>query len=460
MSLYPKAKSLLENLQEPGFQNTIRDLHKKNMARSQLAEMAKTMPHAHPLALRIFKRGFASECTNSTQNLSSPEGISKGILESFLEDARKTEGFVVFDQNLKSFYETLRLHQAQFPNLCFEYEATEGTKTLESLLPILNQLSQAPPPKSIWAVGGGITCDVTGFLAGLLDLPVHYGITTVLAGVDAGVGGKNGVNWAQTKNLLGLIVPPASQTLLANTLVTLPHLQILCGLGEALKHNYLWKIDPREEIQFSELVTYLELNHAKETHPFPMESLCQLALTHSSRKLELVILDPNELHLRKLLNLGHTVGHVLESLGEMGHLQQPIPHGLAVLYGMRFLTLSGRINPPMKWLDFCNRLIQRSRQLKIELRLSENSDSLSQLTHTVAQLLGSDKKREKKEIASSSIPLICPVFGVCSQLPCTESTSKLHFYTSWMGNQTLHVPLPQLTQEIIGFVQQQGNNLT
>jgi 3-dehydroquinate synthase len=172
------------------------------------------------------------------------------------------------------------------------------------------------------ALGGGVVGDVAGMLASiymrgveLVQIP-----TTVLAQVDASIGGKTGVNLAAGKNLLGTFYHPRVVLIDPTVLKTLPEREFRAGLYEAVKCGIIGDV---------ELFLRFEQNRAKILKRDPVE--LEWLITESVKlKAEVVSADEHEGGLRRVLNLGHTIGHALEA--ETGYRR--LLHGEAVAWGM------------------------------------------------------------------------------------------------------------------------------
>ena len=169
-------------------------------------------------------------------------------------------------------------------------------------------------------IGGGMLTDLGGFAAstykrGIAFLPVP---TTLLAMVDAATGGKTGFNYRGLKNVIGTFAMPLSTLICPSLLSTLPPREMLSGFAEMLKTGLL---DPGDLWQ--RLLRY-------DLETLPVEPLHALIDDCLAVKQRIVSADPHEEGLRKALNLGHTFGHALEEKS----LDEPLPHGYAVLYGL------------------------------------------------------------------------------------------------------------------------------
>ena len=173
-------------------------------------------------------------------------------------------------------------------------------------------------------LGGGATCDLAGFVAStyLRGLPLVQVPTTLLAQVDASVGGKTGVNHRQGKNLIGTFYQPRIVWIDPDVLATLPARERRAGLAEVVKAAAIWDAD-----FFKWLEENLDamLNLEREALHAAVARACEI-------KAEVVGLDEREAGLRALLNFGHTIGHAVELAGGLRRVR----HGEAVAIGMAF----------------------------------------------------------------------------------------------------------------------------
>ncbi|MEE9561816.1 MAG: 3-dehydroquinate synthase [Thermoanaerobaculia bacterium] len=174
------------------------------------------------------------------------------------------------------------------------------------------------------AFGGGSVGDLTGFVAGCFLRGVEFVQvpTTLLAQVDAAVGGKTGINQPAGKNTIGLFYHPRMVVADTELLRTLPEPEIRSGLVEVLKMGIVSSIElfNRLEEKLGELLA----GDAKALAPVVAAAI--------QGKIEIVERDPTEQGERRLLNLGHTLGHALET--SMGY--RALRHGEAVAYGTLF----------------------------------------------------------------------------------------------------------------------------
>ncbi len=197
----------------------------------------------------------------------------------------------------------------------------ETIKTLETVEKIYAQLLSLQADRSafIVGVGGGIVCDITGFAASTFMRGVRFGFvaTSLLAQVDASVGGKNGVNFQGYKNMVGLFHQPEFVICDLEVLKTLPPREISCGLAEIVKHAAIADAD---------LFAFLE-EQAESVLALDPEAIEKLVLRSVEIKSAIVSRDETEKGERRLLNFGHTFGHAIEKVSG-------ISHGEAVSIGM------------------------------------------------------------------------------------------------------------------------------
>jgi len=188
----------------------------------------------------------------------------------------------------------------------------------------------APRGTALIALGGGVVGDVTGFLASIYmrGIPLVQVPTTLLAMVDAGIGGKTAINLPEGKNLLGTFHQPRLVIIDPGFLDTLPARERLNGLAEVLKTGF------SRDRELLERLDRLGLKVFRQP-----EELLEIIYQAASIKAAIVAADAREQDLRRLLNFGHTLGHGLEAASGF-----KLPHGRAVALGMLMaLHLSERL---------------------------------------------------------------------------------------------------------------------
>ncbi|OLP17213.1 3-dehydroquinate synthase [Leptolyngbya sp. 'hensonii'] len=218
------------------------------------------------------------------------------------------------------------LQQAGFAvNSCI-LPAGERYKTLNSIQKIYDAALENRLERSstLVALGGGIIGDMTGFAAATWLRGINFVQvpTSLLAMVDAAIGGKTGVNHPQGKNLIGAFHQPRLVLIDPQVLQTLPAREFRAGMAEVIKYGVIW-----DGGLFKQLEQTPRLDQARYLSP----ELLQEILTRSCQaKAHIVSKDEKENDLRAILNYGHTIGHAIESL--TGY--RTLNHGEAVAIGM------------------------------------------------------------------------------------------------------------------------------
>jgi len=200
----------------------------------------------------------------------------------------------------------------------------ESVKSLETATHLYQALLDARIDRSslVLALGGGVIGDLAGFVAStyMRGLPLVQVPTSLLAMVDASLGGKTGVNLPQGKNLVGTFKQPLAVIVDPEFLRTLPEVELRAGLAEVIKHGII--DDPALfnclETQFPDLSSLIS------SEDFPTLLTRAIAV-----KAKIIQADPYEKDLRAVLNLGHTIGHAVETLSAY-----TLRHGEAVSIGL------------------------------------------------------------------------------------------------------------------------------
>jgi 3-dehydroquinate synthase len=249
----------------------------------------------------------------------------------------------------------------------------EEIKTLDTVQEIYAQLLsfQADRTSFIVGMGGGIVCDIAGFVASTFLRGVRFGFvaTSLLAQVDASVGGKNGVNFQGFKNMVGLFHQPEFVICDPKLLETLPQKEISCGLAEIVKHGAIADAD---------LFAYLE-QHAEDILALDRQMIEKLVLASVRIKSAMVKRDETEKGKRRLLNFGHTFGHAIEKV-------TGISHGEAVSRGMA-IAAALSVKKDLLTADEDKRLRALLNNLKLPTHFGVE-------TKAVVNAIGKDKKRE------------------------------------------------------------------
>lgn len=259
--------------------------------------------------------------------------------------------------------------------------AGDANKNLDTLSTIWTRLTEdgATRQSLLINLGGGMVTDMGSFAASTFKRGMKFinVPTTLLAAVDASVGGKTGINFQYLKNQIGVFNDADAVIISATFFDTLPSTELRSGYAEMIKHSLL-----KSKATFDEL---LKLTDISSISP---ESMLRLLKESVEVKKGIVERDPTETGIRRALNFGHTAGHAFESLA-MKH-NAPIPHGYAVAYGMvTELVLSHMLS------GFPSELLYRYGSYCREVYGSPSftCDDYADLI----QLMGSDKKNDVKD---------------------------------------------------------------
>ncbi|WP_281543174.1 3-dehydroquinate synthase [Maribacter aestuarii] len=232
--------------------------------------------------------------------------------------------FILVDENthdhcLPSFMGRIN---GDYPFEIIEIESGEVNKTIETCTGVWEALSElGADRKSILInLGGGVLTDLGGFVASTFKRGITFVNvpTTLLSMVDASVGGKTGVDLGSLKNQIGVINQPKMVLIIPDFLETLEERQVKSGFAEMLKHGLI-----KDRKYWDELKTVSILSQMKEH-----------ILQSVKIKNEVVLEDPTEQGLRKILNYGHTLGHAIESYFLESKEKATLLHGEAIAIGM------------------------------------------------------------------------------------------------------------------------------
>jgi len=251
-------------------------------------------------------------------------------------------------------------------------EQAKSWETIEQLTHALIQ-HQAHRKTMLIGIGGGVVTDLTGFLASIYMRGVPFGFvpTTILAMVDASIGGKNGVNVGIHKNMLGVIRQPSFILYHLDFLLTLPDAQWCNGFAEVIKYGLIADTQILNGLSQQSLAYF-------QKHP---QGLYDLIDGCVAVKNKIVMADEQENGLRKVLNFGHTAGHAFETLYKL-------PHGHAVGLGM--LVACKLSEKHLGLAASCTeKLVQLLEKYNLPVQLDYDMD-------LVLDVLQMDKKRNHK----------------------------------------------------------------
>ena len=228
----------------------------------------------------------------------------------------KKRTVILVDENIYG------LHAEKFSGYqVIRFAAGEKNKNQQTVDQIIKELIQLEAGKDTFliGVGGGVATDIAGYVAAVYMRGISFGLvpTSILAMVDAAIGGKNGIDVGVYKNMVGTIRQPEFIFYDYSFLKTLPVEEWVNGFAEIIKHACI-----KDALMFSMLERY-------SLHDFQADEtlIAELVEKNVAIKTGIVARDEFEKGERKLLNFGHTVGHAIENLCQL-------PHGHAISIGM------------------------------------------------------------------------------------------------------------------------------
>ena len=228
----------------------------------------------------------------------------------------KEKIIIITDENVFAY------HGTEFDGFkIIKTAAGEANKNQQTIDEIINQLLQLQADKQtcIVGVGGGVVTDMAGYVASIYKRGVKLALvpTSILAMVDAAIGGKNGIDVGLYKNMIGTVYQPDVILFDYDFLHTLPDAEWTNGFAEIIKHAC---------IKDAALFSFLEDNKI-ENFKTDKTAIASLIEKNVSIKTSVVLNDEFETGERKVLNFGHTIGHAIENIYHL-------PHGHAVSIGM------------------------------------------------------------------------------------------------------------------------------
>ena len=254
-------------------------------------------------------------------------------------------------------------------------KAGEEYKLQETVDSLFEQLiaMKADRTWTLVGVGGGVVTDITGYAASVYLRGVRFGFvpTTILAMVDAAIGGKNGIDVGVYKNMIGTINQPHFLLYDASLLKTLPASEWRNGFAEVIKHAAILDAPMFKELE-KHNITFYQKNKA---------ALQKLLQRNAMLKSKVVKEDEFEKDRRRLLNFGHTLGHAVEK-------QYELMHGEAVAIGMVF---AAKLSEEMLQFKSANKLIKLIDDYGLPVTADYNKQK-------VFEVLVSDKKREGEQM--------------------------------------------------------------
>lgn len=305
------------------------------------------------------------------------------VLRETIQDLHPSKIFVLVDENTKTKclprFENELLKRAPFQTIAIP--AGETHKTISTCTQVWQQLSDLGADRGSLLInlGGGVVTDLGGFVASTFKRGIEFiNIpTSLLAMVDASIGGKNGVDLGHLKNQVGVIRNPLAVFVFVEFLETLPKAEITSGYAEMLKHGLI-----ASEAYWNSLKDF-SVSDATSAENFIWESI--------EIKNKVVMKDPTEKELRKTLNYGHTLGHAIESYCLENQTKETLLHGEAIAIGM---VLANYLSAELK--GFPKEKLEQTTAtfLSIYKRYSFTEKDIEQVIH----LLKFDKKNTNGKV--------------------------------------------------------------
>lgn len=245
-------------------------------------------------------------------------------LQNFVAQHKYVQLVVLVDENTQKYcLPVLKELLPQFPKFeCMVMPSGEQYKTIETAMDLWRQLLELGIERNALMInlGGGVVTDMGGFVASTYKRGIDFVHipTTLLAQVDASVGGKTGIDFQHMKNIIGTYTQPQAVFIHDGFLKTLAHKQVISGFAEMLKHGII-----ADATYYNSLVKIADVSSVNAT-----------TIQQSIKiKNDIVQADPQEKGLRKILNFGHTIGHAIESWS-LAYGEEMLLHGAAIAIGM------------------------------------------------------------------------------------------------------------------------------
>ena len=320
---------------------------------------------------------------NSIKAISYPVHFQdKGYnsLSNLIAENNYSTLFILVDEN------TFKYCYPKFiPNLqtdkrieVIEIESGEINKNLETCIGVWNAITELGGDRKslIITLGGGVITDLGGFVASCFKRGIDFVNipTTLLSMVDASVGGKTGVDLGVLKNQIGLFANPEMVLVDTSYLTTVSEREIKSGTAEIIKYGITYDITLFNEI--------------KNNKDLKIEDLIFRSI---EIKNEVVLKDPKEQNIRKILNFGHTLGHAIESFYLESDNKESITHGEAIAIGMVCECFMSA-----KLLGFPSEKIHEVKDLV--LSIYDKTDLLIEDFSGILELLKHDKKNVKGRV--------------------------------------------------------------
>ena len=330
---------------------------------------------------------------------------------SVLDNEIKDGDVIIMDQKLKDLYPMLT---AAIPdnNVLIDIDAHEKQKSYEAIIPIINELIESGFRKNhrLIGIGGGITQDITAFIASIMYRGVNWIFfpTTLLAQGDSCIGSKTSINFGAYKNQVGGFYPPNRIYIDLNFLDTLSSADLQSGLGE-MSHYFV--VSSEEDFK-----KYKQNYTPALSNKTVLANMISKSLEIKKSYIEIDEYDQNE---RQVFNYGHSFGHAIESL-----TNYTIPHGIAVSFGM----------------DMANYISVKMELLKPEIR-NEIRELLEKIwegyniknidIEKFCNALAKDKKNVGKELRL----ILCKGYGQVFKAPVKNDLKLKNWISEYFQNE-------------------------
>ena len=308
------------------------------------------------------------------------------IIKKRLPNVKKIA--IISDKNIPSiFLKKLSKSLRKYNLKIYKVVAKEKTKSFEVANKLIEKLLQYNLNRSdcIISFGGGVIGDLSAFVSNLTKRGIKFVNipTTLLAQVDASIGGKTAINSTQGKNLIGTFYQPNFVLMDTSILKSLPRREMICGYGEILKHSLI-----------SDRKFFLWLGkNAKKIINNKDKKLLKYAIIQSCKiKSIIVSKDDEEKNLRKILNFGHTFAHGFEGAK---NFSTKLNHGEAVLLGM---MMASQLSYKKKLLPINDLNLIKQHYLKLNLPLDIKTIFIKKEVNKILNFMRKDKKNLDNKI--------------------------------------------------------------
>ena len=293
-------------------------------------------------------------------------------LESYLEHPDCESLCLLVDKKVYNYHKS---YFTLYENIII-IDSKENSKSLDYISCLIEKLLKFGANKKthLIGIGGGVICDITGFVASIFMRGIRFSFvpTTILCITDACLGGKNGVNFNNIKNIVGTINEPDNIIIDFSFLESLSIDEINNGFAEIIKHACV--ASPKLFSNLENLV--VDYKSIKFMHEILKKSI--------SIKLKIVLKDLKDLSYRRILNFGHTYGHAIEA-------QYKLPHGHSVALGIIF---AANVSKKLGYLSLDK--IKRVEKLLIKFNLPTDISKIN--LNKLLPFINKDKKAVNKKI--------------------------------------------------------------